>query len=62
MKEPYSMKWLKSFPGKYGIVLLFKSREAKILKPVVSLNSTKFTPTKNMLKNDKHGGLQNVYR
>ena len=27
------MKWLKTFPGKYGIELLFKSREAKILKP-----------------------------
>ena len=62
MKEPYLMKWLKTFPGKYGIELSFKSRESKILKPAVSLKSTKFTPTKNMLKNDKHGGLQNVYR
>jgi len=39
MKEPYLMKWLKTFPGKYGIELLFKSREAKILKPPVSLKS-----------------------
>ena len=56
------MKWLKTFPGKYGIELLFKSREAKILKSAVSLKSTIFTPTKNMFKNDKHRGLQNVYR
>lgn len=62
MKEPYLMKWLKTFPGEYGIELLFKSREARILKPAVSLKSTIFTPTKNMFKNDKHGGLQSVYR
>ena len=61
-ERPYLMKWLKTFPGKYGIELLFKSREARILKPAVSLESTKFTPTKNMIKNDKHRGLQNVYR
>lgn len=61
-ERPYLMKWLKTFPGKYGIELLFKSREARILKPAVSLKSTIFTPTKNMFKNDKHGGLQSVYR
>ena len=50
MKEPYLMKWLKTFSGKYGVGLLFKSREAKILKPAVSLKSTIFTPTKICLK------------
>lgn len=41
---------VKTLPGKFGIEFLFKRRDAKILKPVVSLESAKFTPTKYMLK------------